>query len=599
MQRVPREAAISKVQAYLRRGLTRPYFVVAEDGEDFLAVKNSLSGLEQIRASDFCGDDFFLNLDFLLNALENLSNDAVCIGVSEVDFLSGDRRILNALYSRLFRRHIVILCRSSAAAIKNFASVDVKFRRYCCLVESQNNFSVIRYAAALNVAVDAENFAGLLKLLENGKNGVVTVNTNLPLKNVRTIETFCAAFKFKNPTFSVPDKALTPEQWRRILQGEAPSTFLKYWHSFFEGALGSFASDYLKYAFAQSSTYDEYEAAIFFALLQLNPRDENFSEYYLDRKNLVKNYDSENLSRYLAAAEKLGVDAVHFLTDNTSEEMTAMIRAIRGAKEIPAALLKNCRALAWYLSAYDFGDERLNKYFKRYRELKLTDTVEENFLREVENLARRRIYFKFETRQYELDKLDKTATLYWLDALGVEYLGYIQNFASALKLSTKIKIARAELPTTTEINKNFYDNWQSAKIKNQRLDNLIHTPKKSIAEIVIEELQVIGAALKEICSKLIRGHAKKIILTSDHGASRLAVKRHGRIWKSTTKGERGGRYCLAPDSGSKPNFAAEENHCWVMANYDRFEGGKIVGAEVHGGATLEEVLIPVVEIELR
>ena len=355
----------------------------------------------------------------------------------------------------------------------------------------------------------------------------------------------------------------------------------------------------MKYAFAQSSTYDEYEAAIFFALLQLNPRDENFSEYYLDRKNLVKNYDSENLSRYLDAAEKLGVDAVHFLTDNTSEEMTAMIRAIRGAKEIPAALLKNCRALAWYLSAYDFGDERLNKYFKRYRELKLTDTVEENFLREVENLARRRIYFKFETRQYELDKLDKTATLYWLDALGVEYLGYIQNFASALKLSTKIKIARAELPTTTEINKNFYDNWQSAKIKNQRLDNLIHTPKKSIAEIVIEELQVIGAALKEICSKLIRGHAKKIILTSDHGASRLAAKRHGRIWKSTTKGERGGRYCQTPDSGSKPNFAAEENHCWVMANYDRFEGGKIIGAEVHGGATLEEVLIPVVEIELR
>ncbi|MBR6012948.1 MAG: hypothetical protein IK062_04090 [Selenomonadaceae bacterium] len=36
-----------------------------------------------------------------------------------------------------------------------------------------------------------------------------------------------------------------------------------------------------------------------------------------------------------------------------------------------------------------------------------------------------------------------------------------------------------------------------------------------------------------------------------------------------------------------------------MADYDRFAGGRLASVEVHGGATLEEILIPVIEFSLK
>ena len=37
----------------------------------------------------------------------------------------------------------------------------------------------------------------------------------------------------------------------------------------------------------------------------------------------------------------------------------------------------------------------------------------------------------------------------------------------------------------------------------------------------------------------------------------------------------------------------------MLANYDRFKGGRKASVEVHGGASLEEVLVPVIELSLR
>ena len=42
--------------------------------------------------------------------------------------------------------------------------------------------------------------------------------------------------------------------------------------------------------------------------------------------------------------------------------------------------------------------------------------------------------------------------------------------------------------------------------------------------------------------------------------------------------------------------ATEENNFWCLANYDRFRGGRKANVEVHGGATLEEVVVPIIEI---
>ena len=45
--------------------------------------------------------------------------------------------------------------------------------------------------------------------------------------------------------------------------------------------------------------------------------------------------------------------------------------------------------------------------------------------------------------------------------------------------------------------------------------------------------------------------------------------------------------------------AAYENGFAVLGNYDRFKGGRKANLEVHGGASLEEVVIPIITLSLR
>ena len=65
-----------------------------------------------------------------------------------------------------------------------------------------------------------------------------------------------------------------------------------------------------------------------------------------------------------------------------------------------------------------------------------------------------------------------------------------------------------------------------------------------------------------------------------------------------TKGEHSGRCCPVDELSEKPEVATNENNYYVLANYDRFKGGRKASVEVHGGATLEEVLVPIIEISL-
>ena len=118
-----------------------------------------------------------------------------------------------------------------------------------------------------------------------------------------------------------------------------------------------------------------------------------------------------------------------------------------------------------------------------------------------------------------------------MDALGVEYLGYVKEKCAELKLRFASKIARADLPTITSLNRGFYDEWRGKKetpIKD--LDELKHHPERGYDYNnspypihLVEELDVIKTALERVKIKLLTGECRKVLIVSDHGASRLAV----------------------------------------------------------------------------
>ena len=116
---------------------------------------------------------------------------------------------------------------------------------------------------------------------------------------------------------------------------------------------------------------------------------------------------------------------------------------------------------------------------------------------------------------------------------------------------------------------------------------------------LVKELDIIAKVIDKAATELVLRHYKRILIASDHGASRLAVlRRKEEKYETDTKGEHSGRCCKLFEPYDLP-FAAEENGYLVLADYGRFKGSRAADVEVHGGASLEEVVVPVIELTLK
>ena len=576
--------AKAKISTYLN-GADNHAFFVSADGAEYVELKNYLRELSAIRVGSFCYGDGLPDWDGFFDAARSSPKDAICLGVGESAALSGSYRVINRLRSQNFSKKLIVLCRGVKNFLQRLAVENPKLRKNLVVVESADSYSVIQYLPKLQVKGALKNFRGLLQKLEEGATGVVEVSSEVPLEKVLRVETAYEAIKLREPELRAPATALTEEQWQRVLCGDAT------WSRYLRGFNEKFPNAYEQFVFEHSANFDEFERNIFHALLKLKPNSPDFDEMYRLRKSLVSTRDEKYLSSYVEAAKVLGSVGVNYLTDNTRLEFRAAIELSTNR----AVLEKNFPAVRRYLTDYDFGDERLTEYFRRYKELKLFNVGAIEFLKEVARQSELRLYNEQETRAAVLERLVDGA-LYWLDGLSVDFLGYIEQRLLELGLRSRIQTARAELPTLTSLNKYFYDEWPFFKFsKNERLDKLRHEARK-VSIYFCDEIFIIEDALSDIALSLKSGDVKKIILTSDHGSSRGAVLCRGRTLKLNATGEHGGRCCKVDVRDVKPECAVESNGYYSLTNYDRIAGGRLGGVEAHGGATLEEVLVPVIEI---
>ena len=609
MENLSVEDATKKIEIYLKQSTSRPYFVICEDSAELKKLTKNFSELEQIYLSYFSKGDYLPSTDIFIDSLLNLQNDAICFGVGEYVYFTGKENFIRKLQDKSFGRKIIFVCRRIAKFLESLADEDIKFRaNNICKVGDAENLQVTKYNKNLDIDVDAENFSQLLKLSEVGKLKNITVKTDLPLKNVKNINSYFDAVKDKNSRFNISESALTSEQWQEYFFNDNCENYPpEHWRTFAAGFKKQFAGNYLRRVFEKSATYDDYRKNLVFAILDFEV-DKVFFDFYFERKEIIKNIFVDYAEEYFATlAEKAKnsdatFDALNYLTDNTILERQEIVKYLQGRKKIPEVLEKIYPQAANYFSDFDIGDKEITDYFRRYKKIKVFNLDDEEFKTTVEKIALERPYNKLQKRGAILETADKNAKLYWLDALGAEFAGYIKAKATVEKLSVNIKIACADLPTLTSQNKYFFDNWQGKKFsKNQKLDDLKHSAEKITAPIYFcNELAIIDEVISEIKTALKNSDCDKVILTSDHGASRLAVT-FGRDskFKLNSVGEHSGRCCLKNEIDEKPDFATEENGYWVSANYSRFQGGRLSSCEVHGGATLEEILVPVAEFTLQ
>ena len=503
--------------------------------------------------------------------------------------------------------------------LNEFCANETRFKKMRFLsIDGAYDCRVIGVSSSYPFPEAAKGYKVLLQNMESGVIGKVYVQTDLAIHTTYNIEDAYSAVKDQIPSFSISSKALSDIQWKEFLNDNNNIGFaLEHWRTYLSYLLNPPANAYLKAVTVHSSDYSEYQYNLLNYLLDVSYTDPEFEQLYRLRKELFKDYGADKISSYIAQSQQKGSDRMYYLTDNTKEERYEIIMAISESKVIPDNLTTIYPDLAYYLNGYIFSDKlppELTEYFTEYKRQKLINKLNDAFLEWVDRLSLdgKRIFNLLRSKNSIIEKYDDGQTrLVWIDALGVEYLGFIQKIAHELELSLSIQIGYSVLPTLTEHNKGFYDSWKGKKSKKiHQLDDMKHEgvsyrdlSTKDAPVYLSDELAIIRDSLKKIKGMLLQGD-KSVLLVSDHGASRLVIVHNNENkWIMKDSGKHGGRCCPVSDIDTKPDYASKEKtesgeEFWVLANYDRFQGGRKTGVELHGGASLEEVIVPIIKIEL-
>lgn len=605
--------AVKQINAYLSGTSAYPYFVVVDGSVDYADILSRFASLNRIRVSDYCGDNSFADYDKLCDAIESVNKNSILVGLGDIIALGGQAKILGRISGMTPSRRIVILCRGIHSYILKLNETDKKFnyRRYCVLRASLD-YSIICVKPDIEFPAE-ETFKALLHSLEDGKDGILYVKTDMPLNSNHRITSIYEAIKESQKDFQIPESALSTQQWAAYNKDANLDGYgILDWHTYLKLWLCPTSNEYLKMVMAASPSYDDYQKRIFDVFFNVPIKAKNYKALYVQRKELLKEVAESDVSSYVAMSIQKGSERLYYLTDNTRIERYAIIDEIAQINDIPQALTWIYPALSLYLTDYTFSgknNEVFTSYFRQYKRQKITNRLDNDFLDTVTTLATdgNRVYNALDTRGSIVEKLNNGKNeLYWVDALGVEFLGYIQVRARELGLSIKIQIGRAVLPTLTYLNRDFYDEWKGGKTTTKKLDGIKHNgeeefnyEKQKTPIHLAEELKVVDKALEWAKDELLQSRTSCVVIASDHGASRLAVIRESENkWEMATTGQHSGRCCPTNEIDDKPDTATEEHGFWVLADYDRFKGGRRASVEVHGGASLEEVLVPVIEISL-
>lgn len=340
--------------------------------------------------------------------------------------------------------------------------------------------------------------------------------------------------------------------------------------------------------------------------------DMNAKNYAIERAEALKaiGSDYESLIVEFIGLAKESVDALQFLNCGTNSERVEIVRRA-STEDLSYGLPKEYGVLfpmlADYLSsAYDFDDVATAAYFNEYRRHKVSGSITDSFVKRAYDFVVPKTYHTRDAVMAEFQAQSDIALLV-VDAMGAEYMPLLLALAKRRGMNIESQaIVIAKLPTETVFNP---IKWDEARIlpEIKSIDNIVHNgaaksetcaPERNLAET----LRIFET---EIMNRIALGLTQfaRVVVTADHGASRLAVIAHNE-GKSTTLPWEGQpndwRYSLAPGGATRPSELEQayvpetKKTYWIVRGYNRLPkmGGKLY--ELHGGATLEELLVPVV-----
>ena len=606
--------AIHRIRTYLKSNSKKPFFVFADNSSEYTELFNALH-LSEIRASDYCRDDDSLpDLDMLYDDLKQLDSDSIILGIGTTVKISGDPQIIGRIKDLTLPVKLVVLCRGIRGIVDELKKSDVKFNmlRYSILLQ-EYDCSFVKVSPMIPLKWGC-NIKQAIRNAEDGKSGKIYINTSDSIISDYEINSSYDVIIEKEPSFPIEKYFLSEEQWTDYLNDKMLEGYnYIHWRTYLKGLLSSTQNEYLDKAIKCSLCYSDFRVKVYNHILDIPYQSSDYWRLYSIRKSMLKDAKYDEISFFLSEVKKKGDEKVYYLTDNTSEERRLIIKEIARTKTIPKQIEIIYPALANYMYEYVFVGElssELTEYFSDYKLQKMINQINSSFLERVIKLSSDgyRLFNRLPSKNRIIESFDDgKAALCWVDALGVEYLGYIQKRAAELHMDVVIKIGCSNIPTLTDKNKDFFDSWSGPKmVKEEELDKLKHEGVKDeivsplAAPLHIErELLIIDEILLKIAGDL-KNKYQSVVIASDHGASRLAVINNAeRIIEMSEKGIHSGRCCPVSELSQRPDCASEENGFWVLADYSRFKGGRKSSVEVHGGASLEEIIVPIIKFTLK
>ena len=392
-------------------------------------------------------------------------------------------------------------------------------------------------------------------------------------------------------------------------------------------AFHSKGGEYLAHCISKATSVDDFESCIYTAILDIDQSDKRFISWNRQRRRMLSTFDENSamMKDFCDRATIKGKDVLWYLSDETEEERAAIIHALctyRYSSEELCTILKTVSPqLAAYLELFRFDEFNtkvlesdayvrglLTDYFQRYKLQKLTNRQDQDFVVLVEKEAKARSFTKLQARSAIIKKLEKKDIQpYFFDALGAEFLAFIQAKAEEYGMQFECSIGHCNLPSITSKNKEFYSAFPEGSIlKEEGLDEIKHHGTKYDFRFtreplhIFDELAILDRDLRKMSSALAMEKCRRIVIMSDHGASRLAVTYQSENDKIelSEPGQHSGR-CCPVDKDPGLEYVTYEDGFAVIANYERFKGSRKADVEAHGGAALEETVVPVIILTLK
>jgi len=656
------ENCVEKIRKYLAsENLNKPFFVDVENQADYEIICSMLSQRTIVKnISSFCSsNDVNPKLDEIIEVIRHTDKNISIIGLTQYVKLLGDRELrksLSLLMGTTTCKKVVIICYQIDSYLEDLYANDLRVDRQICLTDGVRSTSV--QLTFTNKELNLKNtlidgIQGAIIALEENKSNLIIVSSTkrkrdfplslLPISEIMGVYEALTISKY--PFMQNLEKHNgSDSQWGFLLNqlntGKKINQIMEEnltacthfdllfskWNSFDKTqkwlyfiALkinGSNGNKAIEKAIEKAHSVEEFIPALFKSILDMTPMSSDYRATYRERKDLIIQIDVDTsiIVEYCNFAEIKGADEIYYLTDNTQYEKEKIIECLSSydynAQEITKILKIVYPDLAKYLSKFNFNIPLLDSYFQEYKLQKITNKINNEFLQMVNKNAKTREYNAvLPYRSEKVEAIDKkNALLYFVDALGVEYLGYIMDKCNDYGMSAKVTVCHSNLPSITAVNKEFLLEFDNSIVKSIKdLDEIKHHGKddfdyqKTKYPIhLTKELDIINGFLDNANSKLTAEECEKVIVISDHGASRLAViNEEVYDFDVDSKGTHGGRCCAYNDNLPEIPYATREGDFYVLASYDRFKGGRAASVETHGGATLEEVVVPIIELKKK